>query len=315
MTYSAATAELGLILPVPNTGQAFETTNVNANFTQIENGVHADRLRLSALETKLSTGGLIPVGSGASRDSFYGAPSTGAARVTLANTGARWYNTDIGMEQAYFAQLQDPGASAYNAKGVAGWYAPNNGARVALVPTSVAGTGATIRADGAIIFAASAGTINIDQVFSADFDDYEYVLDIETSSAAAVLTVQLRTGVHGSEVTNTTSNYRWTNLANLIAGTTPTPTGSGATSIGNVQIGRTSGVGGTSHTGQIAKPNSASLEKKFTSHGADSAGGAIWEGWAASAIGAATGFGLTFGSGGSVTGVNGQLKLFGIPKV
>lgn len=51
MTYAAPTPTIGLTLPVPSSGQKFETTNVNGNFTLIDSAFNADRNRLGSLET------------------------------------------------------------------------------------------------------------------------------------------------------------------------------------------------------------------------------------------------------------------------
>ena len=49
------TPDLGLELADPMTIQAFETTNVNSNFLLLEAGIVADRVRISAEETKSAT--------------------------------------------------------------------------------------------------------------------------------------------------------------------------------------------------------------------------------------------------------------------
>lgn len=82
---------------------------------------------------------LIPAGTTAQRDAFWGAPTIDSARAALANKGARWFNTTLGWEEAYYAPT---GLSGLTAKGlvtgtVADWYpTPGNGPMLRMKPGS-----------------------------------------------------------------------------------------------------------------------------------------------------------------------------------
>ena len=75
-----------------------------------------------------NTPGLIPAGTTAQRDAYYGVPAAGApgaaARVALANKAPRWFNTDAGMnwEEQYFAATADAGSVKGRRSPTAGWY-------------------------------------------------------------------------------------------------------------------------------------------------------------------------------------------------
>ncbi|WNT44337.1 minor tail protein [Microbacterium phage Mabodamaca] len=81
----------------------------------------------------------------ATRDAYYGVPTTDAARAALANSRPIWYNTDLGWQESYYAPVGTPGLTAPGlASGVeAGWY-----------PT---GLGPEIQVSGSVPIAATAG--------------------------------------------------------------------------------------------------------------------------------------------------------------
>lgn len=84
-----------------------------------------DGSSFDSLFTNLTTG-LVPSGSSTARDAYWGTPATGVARAALALQGARWFNTDKGYEQLYYAQAGDTGAGQLLAK-TAGWYPSGSG--------------------------------------------------------------------------------------------------------------------------------------------------------------------------------------------
>lgn len=121
MTYQAPLPNTGAILPVLGSGQAWEGSVYNGNFTGVDAAIGADRARLTTIEGKLVGNGLVPAGTTAARDGLYGVPSNAAARVALANSGARWFNTDNGYQERYFSPAADAGAVAWNSSKAGGW--------------------------------------------------------------------------------------------------------------------------------------------------------------------------------------------------
>lgn len=91
-------------------------------------------------------------GTSAQRDAYWGSPSTGSTtpeqqnRAALANQAPRWYNTEKGYEEQYFAKTDDvgalPGFQAFNP----GWFPSGAGlvpqAFVSYVPPKVVTLGA-----------------------------------------------------------------------------------------------------------------------------------------------------------------------------
>lgn len=74
-----------------------------------------------------ASNGLIPAGSTSDRDAYWGTPASVTAKVALANQGARWFNTDNGYEEKYYAETGQTGVvGRVVATGLGGWY-PNAG--------------------------------------------------------------------------------------------------------------------------------------------------------------------------------------------
>lgn len=136
---TTTTPNLSLTLAVPGTNEPFDTDAVNTNFTAIDTfaGVQvaadaAQSNRLDVIEkftnpqASSATVGVVPSGTTAQRDGFWGTPADAAARVALANKAARWFNTDtnFGFDQRYFAPTSDSATTGYlaqNARGGGGW--------------------------------------------------------------------------------------------------------------------------------------------------------------------------------------------------
>ena len=77
-------------------------------------------------------------GSTSARNTRYGSPSTDAQRVALANRKVRWFNTDLGWEESYYAVtglagLAVPGLVAGTASG---WYPTGLGPEISMFPTA-----------------------------------------------------------------------------------------------------------------------------------------------------------------------------------
>jgi len=117
---------LGLVLPDPGTAQAFSTAVQNGWFSTIDTAIGADRSRLTSIEALTLAGGanpgLVPKGTTAQRNAHWGTPGSAAARVALANMGARWFNMDLGYEEEYFSGTADAGASPLVSSPSPGWY-------------------------------------------------------------------------------------------------------------------------------------------------------------------------------------------------
>lgn len=135
MATLAPTPNIGLVLPEPNTNEPFSTAVVNGLFTQIDSAFGSDRARLAEVETKASdyisrrdlyllptaaTPGLAPGGNAAQRNEFWGVPADAAQRLSLARRGARWYNTERGWEEAYYARNDDGAGELGTRDG--GWF-------------------------------------------------------------------------------------------------------------------------------------------------------------------------------------------------
>lgn len=141
------TPYLALMLPVPGSKEPFRVSDVVEWFTVLDSkiqtmdGVATDHAtRLTAIEkfTKPSLpdadflGGIIPAGTAAERDAFWGVPGDAAARLALARRGARWFNTTTGFEEQYFALWADDADKTFSSK-TAGWH--KNRARELPLPT------------------------------------------------------------------------------------------------------------------------------------------------------------------------------------
>lgn len=159
---TTTTPNLSLTLAVPGTNEPFDVPDVNANFTAIDTEVGSLRAtnttqnnRLTNIEDlTLPTAttpnvGVIPVGTAAERDGFWGAaPGTLAGRVALQNKAPRWVlqEANVLAEQIYLAEY-DAATNPRGAVSGAGWYVtteyltPTANRRTLLIND---GTGATM---------------------------------------------------------------------------------------------------------------------------------------------------------------------------
>lgn len=141
------TPKLLLTLAVPGTAEPFSTSMVNQNFEKIDafagtttaglsSGVAATNAvstRVTSLEgtrntylnANSTTPGLIPAGTTAQRNAYWGSPGDANARLALQKTG-RWSRSDNNVMEAYYALNTDGGTNAGGAS-VAGWYPMNAG--------------------------------------------------------------------------------------------------------------------------------------------------------------------------------------------
>lgn len=194
MTYQAPLPNTGAILPVLGSGQAWEGSVYNGNLSGVDSAIGADRARLTTIEGKIAGNALIPAGTTAARDGLYGTPSTAAGRVALANAAPRWFNTDKGYEERYFAPTSDSAQAGYNTlfARVGGGWLPQGQGLVPVnwtAPTVVTGTA---QANGNTLALNGVGSVACDGVFTQDFDAYLLLFDIN-QSAAQFLQAYLRT--------------------------------------------------------------------------------------------------------------------------
>lgn len=137
MTEYAPTPFLGLKRPQVNTGQQWKTQDyIVDNFNAIEafavaTDGRADQIEKFTVPGAVGTtpagylGGVIPRGTTAERNTFYGTPASAAERVALANKAPRWLNSDTGYEEQYFGDDGDSGTAGYKAifaVPAPGWY-------------------------------------------------------------------------------------------------------------------------------------------------------------------------------------------------
>ena len=164
MSTQPPTPNIGLVLPVPNSGQPWRTTDYNTLFTTIDTAFGADRTRLDGLEDATDPAGIgakgIPAGSTSARDAFWGIPSDDAGGVALQAKGARWFNTDIRREQVYYGKYD----KTTNPFGwfARGWHADLRAATV-VDPQSVTvgGGAATVNSDGSVTLNAVTSQIDL----------------------------------------------------------------------------------------------------------------------------------------------------------
>ena len=113
-------------------------------------------------------------GTTAERDAVWGVPANATARVALAEERPRWFNTDKGWDEQYFAQYDDAGATVYNSAGTHGWKVLG---RPLLHPTAVVAVGGTASDHGQFIRVNSGVTgVLLQGIVTPDFEDYEIIM-------------------------------------------------------------------------------------------------------------------------------------------
>ena len=142
-------------------------------------------------------------GTTAQRNAYFGTPLA-ADRAALANTIPLWYNTDKGFEEQYFAQFDDAGVTATTpVKKVFGWKPASKNGRVALSVFSVASSDspANVKKYGSTVeLTGTSSAIVLDNVFTADFDEYE--IEFEITGVTAGLSVQFLLRNAGANLTS-----------------------------------------------------------------------------------------------------------------
>lgn len=298
MSYQAPLPNTGVLLPVLGSGQAWEGSVYNGNFTGVENAIAADRSRLSSIEGKIGSNAVIPAGTSAARDGFYGVPASAAARVALANAVPRWFNTDKGWEEQYFATEGDAGAGRFTRQ-FGGWYPSVTSGRVPLSNFTVGSVGGSITRDGGSVICNGAVTaLGLNNCFTADFLDYE--LEIEFFGTATDLFWRGRTG--GNDSTTTYNRNRLTS--------NPTNTATALAESGQSQgaAGRIDVNEGSSILLRVRQPFVAGARTISRGHGVD---GANYQQLSSTIMNTASSHdGLTFVVGAGSW--QGRLKVFGI---
>jgi hypothetical protein len=310
MSTQPPTPNIGLVLPVPNSGQPWRTTDYNTLFTTIDTAFGADRNRLDGLEGSVDPAGIgakgIPAGSTSARDAFWGIPSDDAGGLALQQKGARWFNTDLMREQVYYGKYD----ASTNPNGwiSRGWHAPLS----ALTPIdgfSMPGvSGATVDSSGTIKLAsvAAASTLTIDNVLWGLFEDYLLVMDLQYS-ASNYPNLDLLLLASGVKPSGNWAQFATTN----IAGTTVT--GGGPSPANTIPLAATGSQDAAHYDVQLNSP----FKQVRASVRSDSNGGANVQRTTAYDLsaGATTaqyrGFALQL-NGVTTTGtVNGAIRLYG----
>lgn len=114
--------------------------------------------------------------------------------------GSRGYQIDTGFDYRYNGTLWRNSATGL----------------VPIQPISVSGTGVSLGAGGQVVLTAAGSGIQINGIFSAEFDNYKIDLDIPTSSANIVINMGLSVG----GTTDTSANYDLQALTGVGAGAT-----------------------------------------------------------------------------------------------
>lgn len=200
MTYSAPLPNTGVILPIPGSGQAWEVAVHNGNFTGVENAITADRARIATVEGKIANNGVIPAGSTAARDGFYGVPASAAARIALANSAPRWFNTDKGYQERYFTSTADSATGGYNtlyARKTARWAPEGIGLIPINWPTPILSPGGatlvTVAGNTLTIASGTTATaVAFDGVLTDDFTQYQLDFNVYGQGVAGFAAIEFR---------------------------------------------------------------------------------------------------------------------------
>jgi hypothetical protein len=231
MSYQAPLPNTGVLLPVPGSGQGWEVAVFNGNLSSIDSAIGADRGRLTAIEAKIGNNAVVPRGTSAARDGFYGVPGTAAARVALANSAPSWFNTDKGYLERYFAPTSDSGQAGYNtlyARGKGGWVPEGAGLIPINWPTPIItgnATGVVVNGNTLLIPASNTGVTKIafDGLFTDDFTQYRLIANGYAQGSAQFWQAQFR--IAGTDYANASGYAREVVTASgssIVASNTPT---------------------------------------------------------------------------------------------
>jgi hypothetical protein len=217
------TPYLHLTEAIPGSNEPFSTAVVNANWDAIDTFASNTNTRVGSLETWRTTvtpnlaTGLIPSGTAAERDTYWGVPGTALEKVTLANKGARWFNTDKGYMERFYTAVEDPavtvGYKSWMARATAGWKPEGEGLIPINLPTpTLVPTGATlVQVNGNTLSIGNASNvtkISFDGVFTDDFNTYVMEWNLFGQTQQGYLTATMRT--NGVDVTtNSYSRQAW----------------------------------------------------------------------------------------------------------
>lgn len=263
-----------------------------------------DAIKLRA-GTEWKNPGVIPSGTTSQRDAYYPAPGSAAARVALAATTPRWFNTDKGYVQLYHAQFDDPSVGTAPAAVTHGWKPDPTYGRIMLDRFTITKDGApgTVTKKGGRVEVAGAIGVFIDGVFTDDFDEYE--IDVVISGASVDLSLQIQWRAAG--VSQAGANYAHS-FREVASGVGLDVALAGQTSSVWMRSGTAGGFG---HL-RVVNPKSTSRQKFWTFHCMDAAsytrhGGGYWN-----VTGTAVD-GVRFWSGSGAT-FTGEIYIYGIPK-
>lgn len=251
---------------------------------------------------ELAPGG-IPVGNTALRDLLWPTPATAPARVALSNTVPRFFNTDKGYEQQYFAQFDDAGVGTAPARETHGWGPARSGALHLLDRYTVSSAGGTVTKKGALITFSGTNTVNIDGVLTSDFDDYLVQVDIDSASADFTGRLRFRNG----GVTDVSASYVWS-YHGVTGGGAFDGGGNGGGDVNGISIGRATSVGGSRMELLIAQAKSTTRRTLVMGQSFDSANFASQRHGGYTAMGAKDGFDIN--TGGATT-MAGRIRVFG----
>lgn len=174
---------------------------------------------------------------------------------------------------------------------------------VPMTPSAVAGTGAAVGGPGIVAFTNASGNIDIDGIFTPDYEDYLIYLDMISSPAAITFSAQFRNAA-GLYVNATGYRYGLQTMAYAGASSYASPTQ--GPQLG--YVGSSSGPGGGGSVFTVYSPARAAAEIKLAGDGVSSGGRYAFWGWVNGGIGSAVGMRL-IPSGSTFTGA---MRIYGI---
>jgi hypothetical protein len=259
---------MAFLLPVPGSKEPFRVADVNTWFQTIDtkfqsvDGV-ATGLgnRLTAIEPFLLPGyaeptakhGLVPAGTTAERDAYWGTPAAGQPRIDLANRFARWFNTDLGWEEQYYCAYNETGTGklAQTPQAPTAKWGPVAGhGLVALQGGTLTQDAGTFTAKGQVYeFSGVTGGFKVTPIFNDHFENYRVVLDFDTAVADGDVGMVLWNGGASSGAVYN-RNYAEINASGAVSGAV-------ANTQATVLVARTSGAAGGPTVVDIFGPKKA----------------------------------------------------------
>lgn len=172
-----------------------------------------------------------------------------------------------------------------------------------MTPSSVVGTGLAIAGPGMVALTASSGALDIQDLFTDDFEDYLMYLDLYSSTVSTNIAMVF---LNASGPYSPATAYRY-GVQNLPYATTVNYT-SPVQGPNLPFFGASSGAGGGANDYTIFSPHRAGTEVKVAGRQVSSGGMAQTWGWCNSGVGQATGIRLAPSSG----TITGMLRCYGI---